>query len=76
MSTLELKKRVIDRLEGVEDPTLQDVLSLLEFQANNDLYKVNTDERKAIEDGLKQIENGEFLTHKQVSAEIIAWLKE
>ena len=76
MSTLELKKRVIDRLEGVEDPTLQDVLSLLEFQANNDLYKVNTYERKAIEDGLKQIENGEFLTHKQVSAEIIAWLKE
>ncbi len=76
MSTLELKKRVIDKLEGVEDPTLQDVLSLLEFQENNETYKVSIAEKKAIEEGLKQIENGELLTHEQVSDEINAWLKE
>ena len=76
MSTLELKKRVIDKLEGVEDPTLQDVLSLLEFQETNEIYTVSKAERKAIEVGLKQIENGEFFTHEQVSDEINAWLKE
>ena len=72
MSTTELKNKVIDKLETVNDQVLKKILALIESET--EIYKVNDGERNAIQEGLKQLENDEFLTNKEVEKEIDTWL--
>jgi predicted transcriptional regulator len=76
MSIAELKNSVIQKLEEVGEPVLKDVLELIKFETSTDVYKVNSLEKTSIELGLRQIVDGEILTHEQVNEETAEWLKE
>lgn len=76
MSIAELKNSVIQKLEDVGEPVLKDVLELLKFETSTVVYKVTNLERAAIEIGLRQIADGEIITHEQVNEESEEWLKE
>ena len=75
MSAVELKSKILNRLETANDGVLQDVLDLLEFESNSGEYKLTGPERKSIEIGLKQIENGQTVSHENVVKELKEWLK-
>ncbi len=76
MSIAELKESVIQKLENVGEPVLKDVLELIKFETSTDVYKVNSLERASIEVGLRQIADGEIITHEQTNEETEEWLKE
>jgi predicted transcriptional regulator len=74
MSTTELRNKIIDKLESVDDQLLKEILSIIEFESETGIYKVNQAEREAIEQGLSQIENGDFITNEEVEKETNSWL--
>jgi hypothetical protein len=75
MSIAELKESVIQKLENVGEPVLKDVLELIKFETSTDVYKVNSLERASIEVGLRQIADGEIITHEQANEDTEEWLK-
>lgn len=75
MSITELKESVIQKLEDVGEPVLKDVLELIKFETSTEVYKVNNLEMESIEKGLRQIANGEIITHEQVNEVTAKWLK-
>ena len=76
MTIAELKNSVIQKLENVGEPLLKDVLELIKFETSTDVYKVNSLERASIEVGLRQIADGEIITHEQANEDTEEWLKD
>lgn len=72
MSTIELKKRLIDKIEKTNDENLLgEAYRLLDLETEDtDIYKLNHEQRKAIEEARQQIKNGQFLTDEKSNKEI------
>ena len=76
MSTLELRKRLIDKIQKTDNEILlEEAYRLLELETENiDVYKLTDDQRKAVNEGKQQIKDGKFLTDEQANKEIDGWL--
>lgn len=76
MSTIELRKRLIDKIQKTDDKNLlQEAYRLLELETEDiEIYKLSDDQRKAIQEGRLQIKEGKFLTNDQSDKEIDEWL--
>jgi predicted transcriptional regulator len=76
MSTVELKQRLIERIALIEDDQiLTEVYRLLEWtNANPESVKLTSELQAALDAGLKDIENGHTISHKQAKQEIDEWL--
>ena len=72
MSTIELKKRLIDKIQKTDNENLLgEAFRLLEMESEDiEIYKLNDGQKKAIEEARKQIKNGQFLTDEQAGKEI------
>jgi predicted transcriptional regulator len=79
MSTVELIKRLIEKIQKTQDDRiLEEAFRLLELETTEDIeiYKLNDDQKKAISEARQQIKNGQFLTEEQANKEIDEWLKD
>ena len=78
MSTVELKKKVVEKLLATEnDYLLEEINRLLELENHEeDVYILSDIQKAKINQSLKQIENGEFVTHEDLNKEIDKWLSE
>ncbi len=76
MSTIELRKRLIDKIQEIEnEELLKEAYRLLELETeDNEIYKLNADQDKVIAEARQQIKGGQFLTDKQANNEIAEWL--
>lgn len=76
MSTVELRRRLIDKIQKTENKTLlQEAFRLLDLESEDiEVYKLNDDQRKAVEEARQQIKNGQFLTEDKANSEIDEWL--
>ncbi len=76
MSTVELRKRLIDKIQHTHDQRiLEEAYRLLELETEEtDTYKLNDDQKNAIQEARQQIKNGQFLTEEQANKEIDEWL--
>ena len=76
MSTIELRKLLIEKIQLTDDDKLLEEASrLLEVDIEEpDVYILNDKQKKAIAEGRKQIINGEFLTDEESNKEIDEWL--
>jgi adenylate kinase family enzyme len=76
MSTVELKKLLIDKIQNIEnEKLLQEAFRLLELETEDiELYKLNNNQNKAIEEARQQIKNGQFLADEQANKEVEEWL--
>ena len=77
MSAVELKKRLIDKIQKTEnEDLLEEAYRLLQLETEDiEIYKLTGDQKKAIDEARNQIKNGQFLTDEQVNKEIDEWLK-
>ena len=75
MSAIELKKRLIDKIQKTDNENLLgEAYRLLELETEDiDIYKLNNEQRKAIEVARQQIKNGQFLTDEKSNLEIDEW---
>jgi predicted transcriptional regulator len=76
MSTIELRKLLIEKIQlTVDDKLLEEASRLLEVEIEeSDVYILNDKQKEAIEEGRKQIINGEYLTDEESNKEIDEWL--
>lgn len=76
MSTIELRKLLIEKIQLTDDDKLLEEASrLLEVKIEEaDVYILNDEQKMAIEEGRKQITNGEYLTDEESNKEIDEWL--
>ena len=72
MSTIELRKLLIEKIQLTDDDKLLEEASrLLEVEIDeSDVYILNDKQKEAIEEGRKQIINGEYLTDEESNKEI------
>jgi hypothetical protein len=79
MSTVELRKRLIEKIQKTQDDRiLEEAFRLLELETMEDIevYRLNYDQKKAISEAREQIGNGQFLTEEQANKEIDEWLND
>jgi predicted transcriptional regulator len=76
MSTVELREKVLKKLESVDDYLLKEVLNLIEFETNDSVYKLSDAQKSSVDESRKQIKEGNTYTNEEVDKEIDAWLNE
>jgi len=77
MTTIELKNILIHKIAAINDVSfLNAIKTIVDTKSETTIYSTSAEQRSKIEEGLKQIENGEYYTNEQVESEINKWLKE
>ena len=76
MSTVELRKKLIEKIKKSENgELLEEAYRLLELGTEDlEIYKLTEEQRTAISKGRLQIKNGKSLTDDQANNEIDEWL--
>lgn len=77
MSTIELRKKVIEKISKTEDENLLgEVYRLLELENETiEVYKLDSIQKRKISAARHQIRKQQSLTEKEANKEISAWLK-
>ena len=77
MSTIELRKKVIEKIEKIDDENLlNDVNKLIDLEmSDNEIYYLNEEEEQAVMEAENQIKNGQFLNDEEAKKDIAEWLK-
>jgi predicted transcriptional regulator len=73
---VELREKVLKKLESVDDYLLKEVLNLIEFETNDSVYKLSDAQKSSVDESRKQIKEGNTYTNEEVDKEIDAWLNE
>ncbi len=78
MSTLELKKLLISKIDDIDDEELlKAVYKLLDYKSTSgDVYVLSKEEEKEINEGLQQVREGKTISDEDVQKEIDRWLSE
>lgn len=77
MSTTELKLQIINKVSSIDDQLiLEEIYRLVNIESEMDsVYRLSAEEKKAIEIGLKDIEEGRVFTSEQADNMIKEWLR-
>ena len=76
MSSVELREKILKKLESVDDHILKEVLTLIEFETKEGVYKLSNDQKSAVIESRQQIKDGNTFTNDEVDKEIDGWLSE
>jgi hypothetical protein len=76
MSTVELRKRLIDKIQKTENRNLlQEAYRLLEIDVEDiEVYKFSDDQKSVVNEAQQQIKSGKFLANDQSDKETDEWL--
>lgn len=77
MSTLELQKQLISKIQVTnDDDILEGMLKLLEFESHRaEIYKLNDEQKEAIRIAQEQYARGEYYTEEEADKITEKWLK-
>ncbi|OVE52554.1 hypothetical protein [Chryseobacterium mucoviscidosis] len=75
MSTAELQIDLINQITGITNKArLKELLQLLQFQNDEEIYATNEEEKKAVSEARIEIKEGSILSDEDFQKEINAWL--
>lgn len=75
MSTAELQIDLINQITGITNKArLKELLQLLQFQNDEEIYATNEEEKKAVSEARIEIKEGSVLSDEDFQKEINAWL--
>ena len=76
MTTIELKRKLINGINKLEDDfLLEEISRLIEIDnEESDIYCFTEEERRAIEEAREHYANGDFLNNKEANKEVDEWL--
>jgi hypothetical protein len=76
MSTAELRKKLIEKINETKDENLLEVAyRLLESEAeDSEIYKLSSEQKNVVHESQEQIKKGDFLSNEQSDKEIDEWL--
>lgn len=77
MSTLELKNILIQKISSIDDESfLNTIRILIDKKSESTTFTTSAEQKRKIEEGIDQLENGNYFTNEQVEFEINKWLAE
>ena len=76
MTTNELRKRVINKINELDDESLLlDLIRIIEVSTDDhEIYRLSDNHKIAINQAIDQIEKGDYLTNEQSNQKIDEWL--
>ena len=75
MRITELKRRVIDKVNEVDDDSLlMDLMRLIDESDDKEIHRLSNAHKIAVQTAINQIDCGDFLTNDQADKEIDEWL--
>lgn len=76
MSTAELKKRLIDKIQNTENKKLlEEAFRLLEIETEPiEVFKLSDEQKSVVNEARQQFTSGKFLTNDQADNEVDEWL--
>jgi hypothetical protein len=76
MSTVELKNRLIEKIQNSENSSLlEEACRLFELEAKSlEIYVLSESQLDAVNEAREQIKTGKYLTSDQADKEIDEWL--
>lgn len=75
MSSVELRKKVIKKLESANDLLLEEILGIIELDnAKSEMLSIPKEHMQAIAIGLAEIDAGETVTNEEVNNRVRKWL--
>ena len=75
MSTVELRNSIIEQLSQIEDVSFLNALkTIIASKASDSVYELSDFQKKRIELGRQQIEDGQTISHEDLQKEIDQWL--
>lgn len=77
MSSAELKKRLIDKIQKTDNENLlEEAFRLLQLESEDiEVYKLSDEQKSAVNEAREQIKRGEFLTDDEANKQIDEWLR-
>jgi predicted transcriptional regulator len=75
MSTIELKKKIINQLSHIDDVSfLKAIKTLVDSKAHGEIYKLSDFQKDRINKGREQLKKGQTISHETLQKEIDQWL--
>jgi len=75
MSTLELRNSIMEQLSLIEDVSFLNALrTIIASKVSDSVYELSDFQKKRIELGRQQIEDGQTISHEDLQKEIDQWL--
>ncbi len=77
MTVIELKEKLISEINSTENEgLLEEILLIIDFEKDTrDIHIMSEAEVEAVEDGLAQLERGEWITNEEANRRADQWLK-
>jgi len=77
MSTIELKQSIIKIIQGSDDEILiRDIARMINLEFNDkEIYNLTDAEKKAVQQGLDDIKNGNTVSGEEADKDIDRWLR-
>lgn len=75
MTSIELKKRLIGKINQTQkSEILEEMYRLIVNEETDNIYELSDEQKKAVEEAQQQFKNGQFLKSEQADKEIEEWL--
>ena len=75
MSTIEIKKRIMDQLSRIDDVSfLKAIKTLVDSKAHGEIYKLSEFQKERIREGREQLRRGQTISNEALQKEIDQWL--
>lgn len=77
MSAIELRKKIIEKLSSIEDELiLKEIYDIIRVESEvGSIYKLSSEEKAAIDEGLKDIADDKIVSSERANALMKGWLK-
>ncbi|TSJ43613.1 hypothetical protein FO440_05320 [Mucilaginibacter corticis] len=78
MTVVELKEKLIAQINSIDDEMLLDSIARnleFELEINNEPYILSQGEIDAVNEGLEQFKNGQWITNEESNRRVDEWLK-
>ena len=77
MTILELKNILIHKISAINDTSfLNAIKTLLDTKSETTVYKTSPKQKLNINEGIEQLDKGEYFTNEQLASEMNTWLSE
>ncbi len=75
MSTVELRNSIMEQLSLIEDVSFLNALhTIIASKISDSVYELSDFQKKRIELGRQQVEDGQTISHEDLQKEIDQWL--
>lgn len=75
---MSIKEKIINKVNAIENPKILDsILNLISMESETDeIYQFSEEEKALLQEGLKDVENGNVFTQAESNKMISKWLEE